>query len=450
MNTRWIAISSISILIIISGCIIPSGKIISEDKPIAQKISNLSDTTNTSISETLPESTEMSSCSPVYLNEKRCYDNWLQQKYQYRDCSIGWIEVEYCDYGCENGRCLSQQCVSGYLNNYRCSDNWKQRQYQYSDCNVSWINIESCQYGCENGICKQGCNEVFLNEYGCSGDWKTRKYQYSDCGFDWVFYEACSYGCENGTCNNQSEAITVTIVKDGDSIILENGEEVRLIGINAPETGEPCYQESKNTLKNMIEGKNIRLERDVTDKDQYDRLLRYVYLGDIFVNAEMVRLGYAHAYEYPPDTKYSNQFIAAENEAKKACRCIWQPCDSGKNYTQDKCFYTDLSMFHYNAAGDDNYNLNDEYATMKNKCSYTIDMNGWTIKDNTASHIYTFPQFTIQGGSTFTLYSGIGTNTPTKLYWGRSSGQYAAIWNNGGDTLYLRDKEGNLVFYYSY
>jgi len=51
---------------------------------------------------------------------------------------------------------------------------------------------------------------------------------------------------------------------------------------------------------------------------------------------------------------------------------------------------------------------------------------------------------------TFTLYTGTGTNTNSALYWGRTSGNYAAIWNNGGDTLFLRDSNGNLVLSQSY
>ena len=126
--------------------------------------------------------------------------------------------------------------------------------------------------------------------------------------------------------------------------------------------------------------------------------------------------------------------------------CLWKSEEI--NYIQDQCIY--VTNFHFNAAGDDNYNLNDKYITLKNKCSYSIDMTGWTIKDETASHLYTIPSFTFQGGSTFNLFTGTGTNTNSALYWGRTTGNYAAIWNNGGDTLFLRDNNGNLVLSQSY
>lgn len=112
--------------------------------------------------------------------------------------------------------------------------------------------------------------------------------------------------------------------------------------------------------------------------------------------------------------------------------------------------YIYITNFHFNAAGDDNYNLNNEYVTFGNKCSYSIDMTSWTIKDETASHLYAIPPFTFQAGSTFTLFTGTGTNTNSALYWGRTSGNYAAIWNNNGDTLFLRDSSGNLVLSQSY
>ena len=77
---------------------------------------------------------------------------------------------------------------------------------------------------------------------------------------------------------------------------------------------------------------------------------------------------------------------------------------------------------------------------LKNSCTYPISLAGWTVKD-AATHIYTFPAFTAGPQTEFTLYTGSGTNTTTQLYWDSSS----AIWNNDGDTLYLRNQKGELV-----
>jgi len=245
---------------------------------------------------------------------------------------------------------------------------------------------------------------------------------------------------------SQNTLLSVAYVLDGDSIQLSDGEEVRLLGINAPETGERCYEEAKEGLQDMVLGKQITLESDVEDKDEYGRALRYVYADGVFVNLEMVRLGFAHKYEYGPNVEYSTLFEQAESEAKQNEGCLWKTADI--DYIQDQCIQ--IIDFHFNAAGNDNYNLNDEYVTFGNWCSYSINMTDWTIKDETASHDYTIPSFILEGGATFTLYTGRGSNTGDALYWGRTPGNYAAIWNNGGDTLFLRDSNGNLVLTQSY
>lgn len=235
-------------------------------------------------------------------------------------------------------------------------------------------------------------------------------------------------------------------VLDGDTIKLSTGETVRLIGLNAPELGQSCSLEAKEFLEEWVLGKEVILEKDIDDKDQYGRLLRHVFIDGLHINYEMVYLGLAHKYGYGSNTKYSSQFEQAEDEAKQNEGCLWET--SQENYITDQCFY--IKKFHFNAAGDDNYNLNDEYVTFWNRCPYSVEMSGWTIKDETASHMYTLPAFKFQSGGTFTLYTGVGKNTNYALYWGRTSGDYAAIWNNDGDTLFLRDSDGNFVLSQGY
>ena len=235
----------------------------------------------------------------------------------------------------------------------------------------------------------------------------------------------------------------VSKVIDGDTIKLQNGERVRLLGINTPEMGQPYYEEATNRLKELIEGKTITLEKDIEDKDQYGRLLRHIYIDDTFVNLEMVREGYANVYVIHPNVKYSSKFENTEEEAKNAKRGIWQPSEGGLS----KCI--GILYFHWNAEGNDCYNLNDEYVTFKNTCSQSLDMTGWTVKDE-ANHIYTFPDFNLAGSATVTLYTGAGIDTTAELYWDSSGHTCNAIWNNDGDTLYLRDISGNLVISYSY
>jgi micrococcal nuclease len=118
--------------------------------------------------------------------------------------------------------------------------------------------------------------------------------------------------------------VRVAEVIDGDTIMLANGKEIRLIGIDAPERGMPLYKKSRNKLRELIEGKEVILKEDVEKKDRYGRLLRYVFVDDIFVNLEMVRSGYANAYIVYPNTKYEEEFIKAEATAKRSKLGLWK------------------------------------------------------------------------------------------------------------------------------
>ena len=125
------------------------------------------------------------------------------------------------------------------------------------------------------------------------------------------------------SCASTSGKVIVTRVIDGDTIVVQGGDRVRYIGIDTPEIGEPYYLEATAKNAELVEGKEVRLEKDVSEKDRYGRLLRYIYVGDLFVNAELVRWGYARAHSYPPDTYYAELFSQLELEAKQAGRGLW-------------------------------------------------------------------------------------------------------------------------------
>ena len=253
--------------------------------------------------------------------------------------------------------------------------------------------------------------------------------------------------------NRTTEKITAVISKiiDGDTIKLENGETVRLLGINTPEKGQPYYEESTNRLRELIEGKEVILESDIDDKGQYGRLLRYIFLNGENINVKLVEEGLATVYIISPNMKYETELKNAENKAKKLKLNIWKPPEQQeeKNICDNRCI--GISYFHWNAAGNDCENLNDEYVIFKNSCSYSCDLTGWTVKDESSRDPYVFPSFILESGATVTLYTGCGTNTATSLYWCSSGYSCNAIWNNkGGDTLYLRNSNEELVLTYSY
>ncbi len=101
---------------------------------------------------------------------------------------------------------------------------------------------------------------------------------------------------------------------------------MRYIGIDTPEiypTLEAFGVEARQANRILVEGKKVRLERDVSERDKYGRLLRYIWVDDILVNAELVRQGLAQAKAYPPDTKYQDYLERMEVEAREAGRGIW-------------------------------------------------------------------------------------------------------------------------------
>lgn len=113
---------------------------------------------------------------------------------------------------------------------------------------------------------------------------------------------------------------------DGDTITIEGGYRVRYIGIDAPETHpdlEAFGIEAWQANRKLVEGKAVRLEQDVSKTDKYGRLLRYIWVDDILVNAELVRLGLAQAQAYPPDTKYQDYLEQMEAAAREAGRGMW-------------------------------------------------------------------------------------------------------------------------------
>jgi len=130
---------------------------------------------------------------------------------------------------------------------------------------------------------------------------------------------------------NSQTWLLCTRVVDGDTIILDGHERVRLIGVDTPETKDPRKpvqyfgKEASEFTKRMGEGKKVRLEYDWQRKDKYGRTLAYVYLEDgTFLNAEIIKQGYGHAYTVFP-FKYLEEFRQYEREARENQRGLWAP-----------------------------------------------------------------------------------------------------------------------------
>lgn len=133
------------------------------------------------------------------------------------------------------------------------------------------------------------------------------------------------------------ERVLVIEVVDGDTIKVWGDKTVRLLGIDTPETVDPrrpvgCFgKQASNETKSLLSGKEVIMQKDVSDTDKYKRLLRYIYLPLdnsqlLFVNDYLVRQGFAKVLTYPPDVKFNDQLRQAETEAKEFKRGLWGKC----------------------------------------------------------------------------------------------------------------------------
>ncbi len=244
-------------------------------------------------------------------------------------------------------------------------------------------------------------------------------------------------GCGEDKSLSSERKFEVERVIDGDTIVLVGGRIVRYIGIDTAEKGDLYYEEAKEFNRRLVIGEEIKLELDEEEKDHYGRTLAYVYVGDTFVNAQLVREGYARAYPYPPNVKYKDVFSRAEREARQKGIGIWNSTSEGSRI--------EIVEINFDPPEDDRNNLNGEWIAIANNTDTPVDMTGSTISDD-SGHVYEFNYFTLPARGIVMVFSGSGADTPTSLYWGSKT----PIWNNDGDTAYLKDSDGSLIDEYSY
>ena len=233
----------------------------------------------------------------------------------------------------------------------------------------------------------------------------------------------------------EAETVTVLQVIDGDTCLLDDGRKFRYLGIEAPEKGDPKSKEATLANNKLVGGKKIRFENGRPRQDRDGRLLAYVFVGDTFVNEELLRQGYAHI-RRPLAAKYRNILLKSQEEARAAGRGIWAKA-AGRHIA--------IATVHADAEGDDRQNLNDEYIVIENRGNTPIDLTGWTVLDE-ANHRYLFPNFVLSAKVRLMLRTGLGKNTKSEIFWGSRR----PIWNNDGDTIFIKDAEGSLILSYVY
>lgn len=212
------------------------------------------------------------------------------------------------------------------------------------------------------------------------------------------------------------EKIDVDRIIDGDTIVLNSGEIVRLLNINSPERGSQGYEESKEFLSFLINN-TIEIEREGTDK--YRRTLARIYTPG-YLNLEIVESGFAS--KFLVDKKEIKEFRRAEEEAINSEKGIWNKS------TLFGCFTTEV-------------NSEAETILLKNNCE-TVNIQDWLIKDESRKQ-YIFSKVAI---GEVKIHSFNGTSNKTDIFWDASS----EIWNDDRDSVYLFDSEGNLAHYETY
>ena len=128
--------------------------------------------------------------------------------------------------------------------------------------------------------------------------------------------------CVIVVCAYQSGTISSTDIIDGDTFRLVTGDTVRLIGIDAPELSQPGGEVSREYLAHLICGKRVTLEKGSEDRDNYNRLLRFVYINDLCINEEMIRQGYAEA-RYLSENPIREYYLQLEIQAETAKAGLW-------------------------------------------------------------------------------------------------------------------------------
>ncbi len=241
---------------------------------------------------------------------------------------------------------------------------------------------------------------------------------------------------------------TVDGVIDGDTIqAMVNGKRIniRLIGISAPE-GDECYgNESRTALASLVSGQTVVLASDGPDTDSAGRALRYVLIeGDpaVLVNAALVSSGAV----VPTHSGHLMEadFLARGDQAYASGNGMWGTfvCghpEGGVSADRPQLRIGDVSLIPVDA---EEVDLATESFEIVNQSYTSVEISGWTIKDETGEHRLELPGGTaLSAGGVLVVQTDCGTNGGGVLHWCAES----AIWSTGGNTIILQDRLENVV-----
>jgi micrococcal nuclease len=226
----------------------------------------------------------------------------------------------------------------------------------------------------------------------------------------------------------QTNIVFVSRIIDGDTVELENGDHVRLLGINTPEKGEKYSNEAGKFLEKEILNKTVELRFGKDKKDLYNRTLAYIFLNGRNINQEIISNGFANAYFPSGKDSYFSPFLG---EWKKCVEKSINYCEKSKNICASCILLEEL-------------NYDKQKIILKNICGFKCNLTTWQIKDEGRKK-FIFPEFALDSNQEISILVG-KNQTKGTLLWER--GDY--VWTKSGDTLFLRDSENKLVLWQNY
>jgi len=219
--------------------------------------------------------------------------------------------------------------------------------------------------------------------------------------------------------NVELEKVKLKRAIDGDTLELEDGRVVRMLNINTPEKKENYYKEAKDFTK-IFENKTLSFL--FLGKDKYDRELAKVYYQDTYINLELVNNGLAVKFLVQDSEK--ELFDNSEKNALKNSLGLWKKSD----------FFGCL---------DSEIKPSEEILIIKNKCD-SLDLSNWLLRDESRKK-YIFSDIKLSKNEMIKIKSGKGADSSADVSW-----KIGDVWNNDKDTIYIFDKDGQIVYHKSY
>lgn len=230
-------------------------------------------------------------------------------------------------------------------------------------------------------------------------------------------------------------------VVDGDTLLLDTGDRVRVLYINTPEKKEKYGPESGDFTRQFLQYKEVDLVYSArSERDGYGRLLAEVYVDGKSLEEAIIAEGLAHVFLIAPDpnTEMGQRLLSVQQQARQAGKGIWG--------TERYSSTLHITSYHANGRGNDSENPNVEYLRIANITDQPVNVKGYSLTSENG-RIFILPEIIIPAGYSFQVYSGIGIDQldpekgSIKVYW---DSKYP-IWRNDGDSAVLRDEKGHLV-----